>query len=144
MLCCVSPSAGICFTGNGFRSTWLRVLTGISSYFQLFEPCMTGTAGGQSILHQSEGDAKWTVRVRRCPFFVETSARGEFWWTASTTPDKANSPNRKSLTGLVVEKLRGEDTPLGPEVSLRYVASDQRFAKILRLHLFSWGIVGAG
>ena len=45
MSCYVSPSAGICFTGNGLRSTWLRVLTGVFSYFQLFEPCMTGTAG---------------------------------------------------------------------------------------------------
>ena len=44
MSCCVSPSAGICLTGNGLRSTWLRVLTGIFSYFQLFEPCMTGPA----------------------------------------------------------------------------------------------------
>ena len=42
---------------------WLRVLTGIFSYFQLFEPCMTGTAGEYSILHQSEGDAKWSVSV---------------------------------------------------------------------------------
>ena len=97
------------------------MLTGISSCFLLFEPCMTGTAGGQSILPQSEGDAKWSVRARRFPFFVERSARGEFWWTVSTTPDKANGPNRKSLTDLDVEKLRGEDTPLGPEVWLRWV-----------------------
>ena len=30
----------------------------------------------------------------------------------STTPDEANGPNRKSLTGLDLKKLRGEDTPL--------------------------------
>ena len=65
---------------------------------------MTGTADGQSILHQSEGDAKWSVMVRRFPIFVETSARGEF-------SDEANGPNRKSLTGLDAEKLRGEDSP---------------------------------
>ena len=45
MLCYVSPSAGICFTGNGLRRMWPRVLTGIFSYFQLFVPCTTGTAG---------------------------------------------------------------------------------------------------
>ena len=54
----VSPSAGISFTGKGLRSTWLRVLTSICSYFQLFEPCMTGTDERQSRLHQDEGDAK--------------------------------------------------------------------------------------
>ena len=127
MSCCVSPSAGICFTGNGFRSTWLRVLTGISSCFQLFEPYMTGTAGGRSILHQSEGVAKWSVLVCRFPFFVKTSARGEFWWSASKTCDKANGPNRKSLTALDVEKLRGEDTHLGPEMSLRWVMVRENF-----------------
>ena len=111
MSCYVSPSAGICFTGNGLRSTWLRVLTGISSYFQLFEPCMTGTAGEQSILHQSEGDAKWSVWVRRFPFLVETSTRGEIYWTVRTTPDEANGLICRSLTGLDVEKLRSEDAP---------------------------------
>ena len=45
----------------------------------------------------------------------------------STTPDEANGPNRKSLTGLDVEKLRGEDTPLGPEVSLRWVMNRENF-----------------
>ena len=86
-------------------------LTGVSGYFQLFELCKKGTAGEKSILHQSEGDTKWSVLVRCCPFLVETSARGEFWRTASTTPDEANGPNRKSLNGLDVEKLRGEGTP---------------------------------
>ena len=37
--------------------------------------------------------------------------RGEIWWTASTAPDEANDPNRKSLTGLDMEKLRGKGTP---------------------------------
>ena len=59
-------------------------------------------------------------------------------WTASTSTDGANGANRKSLTGLDVEKLRGEGTPCGQEVSLR-----SWFAKILRLHLFSQAIVGA-
>ena len=36
MSCYVSPSAGICFTDNGLRSSWPLVLTGICSYFQLF------------------------------------------------------------------------------------------------------------
>ena len=36
-------------------------------------------------------------------------SRGGFWWTRSTTPDGANGPNRKSLAGLDVEKMRGED-----------------------------------
>ena len=49
--------------------------------------------------------------VRRYPFLVETSMRGEIWLTASTTTDEANDPNRKSLTGLDVQKLRGEGTP---------------------------------
>ena len=52
------------------------------------------------------------MECRRFPFPVETSARGEFWWTMSTAPDKANGSNRKPLTGLDVENLRGEDTPL--------------------------------
>ena len=111
MSCYVNPSAGVCFTGNVLRSTWLRVLTGICSYFQLFEPRMTGTDERQSILHQGQGDAKWSVWVRRFPFLVETSARGEIRWTERTTPNEANGPNRKSLAGLVMEKLRGEDAP---------------------------------
>ena len=49
--------------------------------------------------------------VRRYSFLVATSVRSEIWWTASTTPDKTNGPNRKSLTGVDVEKLRGEGTP---------------------------------
>ena len=95
---------------------------------------------GQSILHQGEGDAKWSVMVRCFPFFVETSVRGEIWWTVSTTPDEANGPNRKSLTGLDVEKLRDEDTPLGPEVSLRWVMVRENF----EIAIFLWEIVGAG
>ena len=113
MSCYVSPSAGICFTGNGLRIAWLRVLTGICSYFQLFEPCKTGTDERQSILHQGKGDAKWSVWVRRFPFLVETSARGEIWWTERKTPNEANGPNRRSLAGLDVEKLRGGDAPPG-------------------------------
>ena len=61
--------------------------TGFSSFFQLFELCKTDTDGGKSILHSSDR------------------------WTASTTPDKTNGLNRKSLTGLDVVKLRGEGTP---------------------------------
>ena len=34
-----------------------------------------------------------------------------FWWTASATADNANGPNRVSLSGLDVEKKRGEDAP---------------------------------
>ena len=86
-------------------------LTGFSSLFQLFELCKAGTDGEKSILHQSDGDVKLSAMVRRYPFLVETSVRGEIWGTASTTPDETNGPNRKSLTGLDVEKLRGQGTP---------------------------------
>ena len=86
-------------------------LTSFSSLFQLFELCKTGTDGGKSILHPSDGEVKLSDMVRRYPFLVETSVRGEIWWTASTTLDKTNGPNRKPLTGLDVEKLRGEGTP---------------------------------
>ena len=34
-----------------------------------------------------------------------------FWWTASATADNANGPNRVSVSGLYVEKKRGEDAP---------------------------------
>ena len=83
----------------------------LSSLFQLFELCKTGTDGGKSILHPSDGEVKLSAMVRRYPFLVETSVRSEVWWTASTTPDETNGPNRKSLTGLDVEKLCGEGTP---------------------------------
>ena len=68
MPCCVCLSAGICFTGNDFPSTWLRVLTGVFNYFQLFEPCMTGTTVGQPILHQTEG-CKMECQGSPCPIF---------------------------------------------------------------------------
>ena len=64
----------------------------------------------------------------------------DVWWTASTSTDGANGLNHKTLAGLCVEKLRGEGTPCGSEVSLRWVY----FAKILKLHVFSRIIVGAG
>ena len=86
-------------------------LTGFCSLFQLFELCKTGTDGGKSILHPSDGEVKLSAMVRRYPFLVETSVRDEIWWTTSTTPDKTNGLNRKSLTGLDVEKLRGKGTP---------------------------------
>ena len=85
--------------------------TGFSSFFQLFELCKTDTDGGKSILHSSDREVKMGAMVRHNPFLVETSVRGETWWTASTTPDKTNGLNRKSLTGLDVVKLRGEGTP---------------------------------
>ena len=37
--------------------------------------------------------------------------RHGFWWTASAIADDANGPNRVSLSGLDVEKKRGEDVP---------------------------------
>ena len=58
---------------------------------------------------------------------METSARGEIWWTERTTPDKATGPNRESLAGLDVEKLRGDDAPLGPEMSIRWVMVRENF-----------------
>ena len=84
-------------------------LTGFSSLFQLFELFKTGTDGGKSILHASDGEVEVGAMVR--PFLVETSVKGEIWWTASTTPDETRGLNRKSLTGLDVEKMRGEGTP---------------------------------
>ena len=72
---------------------------------------MTVTCERQSILHQGRGDVEWSVWVRRFPFLVETSARGETWWTERTTPNEATGPNRRSLAGLDVEKLLGEDAP---------------------------------
>ena len=132
MSCYVNPSAGICFTGNGPHSTWPRVLTGICSYFQLFEPCKTGTDERQSILHQGEGDVKRSVWVRRFPFLVETSARGEILWTERTTPDKANGLNRRSLAGLDMEKLRGKDAPPGNAFERR----KRRFLQKGRIFVF--------
>ena len=52
-------------------------LTGFCSLFQLFELCKTGTDDGESILHPSDGEVKLSAVVRRYPFLVETSARGE-------------------------------------------------------------------
>ena len=100
----------MCFAGSSYRG--YGCLTGVSSYFQLFELCKTGADGGTSILHQSEGGTKWSAMVRCFPFLEETSERDEHWWTAITSTDGANGSNRKSLAGLNVEKLRGESTPL--------------------------------
>ena len=102
-------------------------LTGVSSYFQLFELCKTGADGGKSILHQSEGGTKWSAMVRCFPFLEETFERDEFLGTASTSTDGANGLNRKSSAGLDVEKLRGEGTPCGPEVPLRWVMVRENF-----------------
>ena len=127
MSCYVRPSAGICFTVIGLHSTWPRVLTGICSYFQLFEPCTTGTDERQSILHQGEGDAKWNVWVRQFPFLVETFARGEIWWTEKTTPNEANGPNRRYLAGLDMKKLRGEDAPPGTSIVAQMDHGSRKF-----------------
>ena len=89
------------------------MLTCICSYFQLFEPCRTGTDGRQSKLHQGERDEKWSAWVRQFPFLVETSARGQIWWAERKTPNEANGPNRRSLAGLDMEKLRGEGASPG-------------------------------
>ena len=121
------PISGYLITGNGFHSTWPRVLTGICSYFQLFEPCKTGTHVRQSILHQGEGDVKWSAWVRKFPFLVETSAMGEIWWTERTTPYKANGLNRRSLAGLDMEKLRGEDAPPGTSNVAQMDHSSRKF-----------------
>ena len=87
-------------------------LTGVYSYFQLFELCKTGADGGMSLLHQSEEGTKWSAISRCFPFLEETSERDQFWWTTSTSTDGANGLNCKSLAGLDVEKLRGEGTLL--------------------------------
>ena len=59
-------------------------LTGFSSLFQLFELCKLGADGGKSILHLSDGEVEMGAMVRRYPFLVETSVRGEIWWTKLT------------------------------------------------------------
>ena len=101
---------------------------------------MTGTDERQSILHQGEGDAKWSVWVRRFPFLEETFARRESWWTERTTPNESNGPNRKSLAGLAWGNCVAMMHPLHQ----RSHPDGSWFAKILKLHLSSWGIVGAG
>ena len=83
---------------------------------------------------------KWSAMVPCSPILEETSEREEFWWTASRNTDGANGLDRKSLAGLDVEKLRGEDTP----VDQKCRSDGSWFAKILRLHFFSQGIFGAG
>ena len=87
-----------------------RCLTGVSSYFQLFELCKTATDGENAIVHQSNGGTKWSASVRCFPFLEETSERDESWWTASASADGANAPYRQSLDCLDVKKLRGEGT----------------------------------
>ena len=52
-------------------------LTGVSSYFQLFELCKRAADGRNAILHQSDGVAKWSTMVRCFPFLEETSERDE-------------------------------------------------------------------
>ena len=104
-----------------------KCLTGFCSLFQLFELCKTGTDGAKSILHPSDGKVRWSVMARRYPFVVERSVRGEIWWTASTTPGKTNGPNRKSLTGLDVEKQRGEGTPPWTRCVVRMAHGSRKF-----------------
>ena len=65
--------------------------------------------------------------VRCFPFLDETSESDVFLWTASTSTDGANGPNSKSLAGMDVEKLRGECTTCGPEMSLRWVMARENF-----------------
>ena len=52
-------------------------LTGVSSYFQLFEPYKTVADGGNAILHQRDGGTKWSAMIRCFPFLEETSERDE-------------------------------------------------------------------
>ena len=87
-------------------------LTGVFSYFQLFEPCKTGAHGRISILHRSDGGTKWRAMVRKFSFLEETPENDETYWTARAKTGGANGPNRECLTGLDVEKLRGEGTPI--------------------------------
>ena len=60
---------------------------------------------------RGEGEVKLCVAYFLLPFLVETSQRYGFWWTASAIADDANGPNCVSLSGLDVEKKRGEDAP---------------------------------
>ena len=87
-------------------------LTGISSYFLLFELWKTAADGGKAILQQSDGWVKGSAVARCFPFLEETSERNDFWWTASASADDVNGPNCKFPAGLGVEKLRGEGTTL--------------------------------
>ena len=96
-------------------------LTDVFIYFQLFEPCKTGADKRMFKLHRGDGGTKWSAMVRRFPFLEETSEKIETWWTERASTDNANGPNRKTLTGLNVENVRGDGTPYGPEMSLRWV-----------------------
>ena len=74
-------------------------------------PCKKVTGGWLTTSQRGEGRVDLCVAYFLLPFLVETSKRYGFWWTASAIADGANGQNRVSLSGLDVEKKRGEDAP---------------------------------
>ena len=71
-------------------------------------PCKKITCGWLTTSQRGEERVKLCVAYFLLSFLVETSKRYGFWWTASATADNANGSNRVSLSGLGVEKKRGE------------------------------------
>ena len=69
------------------------------------------TDGWSTTSHGGEGGVKSCVADILLPFLVEMFWRHGIWWTASSRVDDANGLNRVSLSGLDVEKKRGEDVP---------------------------------
>ena len=121
-------------------ATRCECLTGVSSFFQLFEPCKTGADGRIFILHRSDGDTKWSAMFRRFSFLEETSEKDETWWTASAV-----------LTLLMVQTaslllvwMWRNCVAKAPPMDQRCRSDGSWFAKSLRLQFFSPGYVGAG
>ena len=74
-------------------------------------PCKKVTGGWSATSQRGGRGVKSCVAYLLLPFLMETSWRYDFWWTASARADDANGLNRVSLSGLDVEKKRGEDVP---------------------------------
>ena len=73
-------------------------------------PCKKVTGGWLTTSQRGEGRVDLCVAYFYSRFSWRRP-RGMVWWTASATADDANGPNRVSLSGLDVEKKRGEDAP---------------------------------
>ena len=98
--------AGMATVARGYG--WIA---GFSSCFQLFEPYKRVPDGWRATSQSSDGRAKLHVAVLLLPFLVETFPRHGFWRTASASTGGVSGPNRASLAGIDVEKMRGEGAP---------------------------------
>ena len=74
-------------------------------------PCKRVTGEWLAIRQRGSGGVELCVADFLLPFLVETFYRYGFWWTAGARVDNANGLNHVSLSGLDVEKKRGEDAP---------------------------------